>query len=77
MNKRGVTTFEQGGLPLQNGLLPYSNVYSFVVTEWASWHEQRFPPNSLPKLHALQSTLTIFHGIITVSHYRQTVKPFE
>ena len=39
-------------------------------------HEQRFPRNSLPKLHTLQSTLTIFHGIITVSQYQQTVKTF-
>ena len=36
----------------------------------ARFHEQRFPPKSLPKLHALQSTVTIFHGIITVSQYR-------
>ena len=39
-------------------------------------HEQRFPPNSLPKLHTLESTLTISHGIITVSQYRQLVKMF-
>ena len=36
----------------------------------ARFHEQRFPPKSLSKLHALQSTVTIFHGIITVSQYR-------
>ena len=37
-------------------------------------HEQSFLPNYLPKLHAIQSTVTIFHGIITVSQYRQTAK---
>ena len=36
--------------------------------------EQSFLPHSLPKLHAIQSTVTIFHGIITVSQYQQTVK---
>ena len=35
----------------------------------ARFHDQRFPPKSLPKKHALQSTVTIFHGIITVSQY--------
>ena len=35
----------------------------------ARFHEQRFTPKSLPKLHTLQSTVTIFHGIITVSQY--------
>ena len=33
--------------------------------------EHGFLPNSLPKLHAIQSTLTIFHEIITDSQYRQ------
>ena len=34
------------------------------------FREQRFQPKSLPKLHNLQSTVTIFHGVITVSQYR-------
>ena len=38
------------------------------------WDEQSFLPNSLPKLHATQSTVTIFHDIIMVSQYRKTVK---
>ena len=39
-------------------------------------HRQSFPPNSLPKLHAVQSFVINFHGIIIVSQYRQTVKTF-
>ena len=55
--------------------------YSFVVCLLvlgfrARFHEQRFPTKSLPKLHALQSTVMIFHGIITVSQYLYTVKTF-
>ena len=36
--------------------------------------EQGFLQNSLSKLQAIQSTVTILHGIITVSQYGQTVK---
>ena len=46
----------------------WSMQYSLIFR--ARFHEQRFPPKSLSKLHALQSTVTIFHGIITVSQYR-------
>ena len=29
----------------------------------ARFHDQRFPPKSLPKIHALQSTVRFFMGL--------------
>ena len=48
-----------------------------VWTIRARFHDQRFLPKSLPKLHALQSTVTIFHGIVTVSHIDRQLKHFK
>ena len=45
-----------------------------VVDPKGAFAQQRFPPNSLPKMHTLQSTVKIFHRIIMVSQYLQTVE---
>ena len=47
---------------------------SYEVLQWIRMRsdEQGFLPNSLLKLHAIRSTLTIFHESIKVSQYRQT-----
>ena len=39
--------------------------------------EQSFPPYSLPKLYAIQSTVTIFHDVRTISKYWQTVNTLK
>ena len=51
---------------------PYSSLECFHCSLGRVQTSKVFLPNSLPKLHAKQSTLTIFHKIITVSQYRQT-----
>ena len=47
---------------LMNAMNGGKEIFDFAAIR-AHFHKQRFPPKSLPKLHALQSTVTIFMGL--------------